>query len=155
MFACFNQGKKITPLSADTWARIIQRVPCSVIWLTQLRQSAHASMAAEFAARGVDSGRRLVLGGFVEGRKQHLRRMALADLFLDTAPFSAGSVGVEALFSSTPILTLSGQGATFAGRMGESLLRSVGLQALVTHTRQVFTHTHACAHTHANTHMYR
>ena len=46
--------------------------------------------------------------------------IALADLFLDTFPFNAGTTASDALWVGLPIVTYSGE--TFASRMAGSLL---------------------------------
>jgi predicted O-linked N-acetylglucosamine transferase (SPINDLY family) len=60
----------------------------------------------------------------------HLARLSLADLFLDALPFNAHSSGCDALWAGLPVLTCLGN--TFAGRVGASLLRAIGLPELVT-----------------------
>ena len=62
----------------------------------------------------------------------YLARMALADLFLDTFPYNAGTTASDALWMGTPILTLSGR--SYISRMAGSLLTSVGLPDLITTT---------------------
>jgi predicted O-linked N-acetylglucosamine transferase (SPINDLY family) len=57
--------------------------------------------------------------------------MSLADLFLDTLPFNAGTTASDALWAGLPVLTCSGE--AFAARMAGSLLHAVGLPELVTH----------------------
>ncbi len=61
---------------------------------------------------------------------QHLGRLKLADLFLDTLPFNAGTTASDALWTGLPLLTCAGE--TFAARMGGSLLRAIGLPELIT-----------------------
>jgi predicted O-linked N-acetylglucosamine transferase (SPINDLY family) len=59
----------------------------------------------------------------------HLARYALADLFLDTAPYGAHTTASDALWMGVPVLTLSGR--SFASRVCGSLVRSAGLDELV------------------------
>jgi predicted O-linked N-acetylglucosamine transferase (SPINDLY family) len=60
----------------------------------------------------------------------HIARHRLADLFLDTVPCNAHATASDALWAGLPILTCLGN--TFAGRVGASLLRAVGLPEMVT-----------------------
>jgi predicted O-linked N-acetylglucosamine transferase (SPINDLY family) len=60
----------------------------------------------------------------------YLARFRVADLFLDSSPFNAGTTASDALWAGLPVLTLAGQ--AFAGRMAASLLHAVGLPELVT-----------------------
>jgi len=82
----------------------------------------------ETEARGVDP-ERLVFAGR-SGLAEHLARHRLADLFLDTLPYNAHTTASDALWAGVPVVTC--QGNAFAGRVGASLLRAVGLPELVT-----------------------
>jgi predicted O-linked N-acetylglucosamine transferase (SPINDLY family) len=59
-----------------------------------------------------------------------MARFALADLFLDTSPYNAGTVASDALRMGLPLVTLSGR--AFASRMAGSLLRAIGLHDGIT-----------------------
>ena len=61
-----------------------------------------------------------------------MARFALADLFLDTSPYNAGTVASDALRMGLPMVTLAGR--AFASRMCGALLRAVGLEDCVTAT---------------------
>jgi predicted O-linked N-acetylglucosamine transferase (SPINDLY family) len=63
--------------------------------------------------------------------KEHLTRLAQADLFLDSLPFAAGTTASDALWAGALLLTCAGE--TFAARMAGSLLTAIGLPELVTH----------------------
>jgi predicted O-linked N-acetylglucosamine transferase (SPINDLY family) len=60
----------------------------------------------------------------------HLARLRLADLFLDTLYYNAHATAADALWAGVPVLTCSG--ATFASRVAGSMLHAVGLPDLVT-----------------------
>jgi len=72
---------------------------------------------------------RLIFGGVLP-YSDYLARYRSADLFLDTLPFNAGTTASDALWAGLPVLTCLGD--SFAGRMGGSLLNSVGLPDLIT-----------------------
>jgi predicted O-linked N-acetylglucosamine transferase (SPINDLY family) len=59
----------------------------------------------------------------------YLARYRLADLFLDTLPFNAGTTASDALWAGLPVVTCPGQ--TFASRMAGSLLGSIGMPEMV------------------------
>jgi predicted O-linked N-acetylglucosamine transferase (SPINDLY family) len=61
--------------------------------------------------------------------KEHLARLKLADLFLDTYPYNAGATASNVLRAGLPMITLMGE--TFASRYGSSLLDRLNLAALI------------------------
>ena len=56
----------------------------------------------------------------------------MADLFLDTLPYTAHTTGSDALWAGLPLLTCLG--STFPGRVAASLLHAVGIPELITET---------------------
>ena len=58
-----------------------------------------------------------------------LARYLIADLFLDTFPFNAGTTANDCLWMGCPLLTLSGR--SFASRMAGALLTAAGLSELI------------------------
>lgn len=62
----------------------------------------------------------------------HLARLANADLVLDCFPYGAHTTASDALWMGVPVLTR--EGASFASRVGASLLRAVGLPELIAST---------------------
>ena len=130
VFCSFNSNYKITPAMFDVWMRLLDKAPGSVLWLLQESSSARANLRAQAQLRGV-SENRLVFGERL-GLDAHLARHRLADLFLDTLPYNAHTTASDALWAGLPVLTCPG--TAFAGRVAASLLRSVGLPELVTHS---------------------
>lgn len=131
VFACFNNSYKINPDVFDAWMSILRDVPNSVIWLSHMDDDAKANLRREAEYRGVDSGR-LVFACRMQKREDHLERIRLADLFLDTWPYGAHTTASDALWVGLPVLTIYGK--TFAGRVASSLLSALGLQDLVAST---------------------
>ena len=62
----------------------------------------------------------------------HLARLPLADLFLDTFYCNAHTTASDALWAGLPVLTCLGH--TFAGRVAASLLTAANLPELITHS---------------------
>ena len=86
-----------------------------------------ANLRLEAAHRGIE-GPRLVFAPAVP-LPEHLARHALADLFLDTTPYNAGTTANDALLMGLPVLTTLG--ATMASRVAASQLTAIGLPELV------------------------
>lgn len=129
VFACFNTPYKIEPEVFDSWMRILQGVDNGVLWLYANENPAiEENLRIEARQRGVLEDR-IVFATRMEPA-QHLARVRLADLVLDTYLYNAGATGAGILFAGVPILTR--YGATVLSRMGTSMLSSVGLDELVT-----------------------
>lgn len=128
VFACFNNSYKITPEIFDVWMNLLKEIPDSVLWLSKPSAVAIENLKSEAKSRGVDSSR-LIFASRVPGRKEHLSRLRLADLFLDTPNYNAHATAADALWAGLPLLTLIGE--TFAGRVAASQLNSLGLNHLI------------------------
>jgi predicted O-linked N-acetylglucosamine transferase (SPINDLY family) len=88
---------------------------------------ARRNLVAFAAQCGVDAAR-IVFAPMVS-QAAHLARLQCADLALDVLPYGSHTTGSDALFAGVPMLTC--RGATFAGRVGASLLHAVELRELV------------------------
>jgi predicted O-linked N-acetylglucosamine transferase (SPINDLY family) len=128
VFCCFNNSYKFTPEMFDIWMRLLKTVDGSVLWLSEPNAAANSNLKREAEARGVPSDR-LIFAPFLPTVDEHLARLRLADLFLDTLPYNAHTTASDALKTGVPVLTTPG--ATFAGRVAASLLHAVGLPELI------------------------
>lgn len=131
VFACFNNAYKLNPVMFDIWMRLLREVEGSVLWLSEPNRSAKQSLLREARTRGVAS-ERLVFARFRPSPEEHLARLTLADLFLDTLPYNAHTTASDALWAGLPVLTCLGN--TFAGRVAASLLDAIGLPEMITAT---------------------
>ena len=129
VFACHNAAHKIGPEMFDVWMRLLQTVEGSVLWLKSPNPSAMGNLRREAKARGV-APERLVFAPRLPQTEDHLARLRLADLFLDTLPYNAHATACDALWAGLPVLTCLGN--TFPGRVAASLLHAIGLPELVT-----------------------
>ena len=131
VFCCFNNSYKIEPAVFGIWMRLLRRVEGSVLWLSAHSEAAVENLRREAARRGV-APERLIFAPRLPERADHLRRVRLADLFLDTFYYNAHTTACDALAAGVPVLTCYGE--TFAGRVASSLLHAVGLPELVAHS---------------------
>ena len=92
------------------------------------------NLQQELISHGVDPSR-VTLAPFVE-QPDHLARLRLADLFLDTLPYNAHTTASDALWAGVPVVTCLGP--TFAGRVAGSLLHAVGLPELITNSLEEY-----------------
>ena len=127
VFCNFNQGYKLTPGTFALWMRLLRQTEGSVLWLMASTDTFVSNLRRESERQGV-AANRLVFG---ERRPldEHLARLPLADLFLDSLPYNAHTTASDALWAGVPIITRRGR--TFAGRVAASLLTAVGLPELI------------------------
>lgn len=128
VFCSFNNNHKYTLEVFSAWMNILRRVPNSVLWLLADNPWAADNLRQQAKAQGIDP-KRLV---FAERASpaDYLARYLLADLFLDTFPFNAGTTANDALWMGLPVLTMSGR--SFASRMAGALLTAAQLPELIT-----------------------
>jgi len=135
VFCGFNNNYKFTPAMFEIWMRLLRNVEGSVLWLSQVNAAAVRNLKREAEARGVAASR-LVFAPFVERDDDHLARMSLADLFLDTLPYNAHASASDALWAGLPVLTIAG--ASFPGRVGGSLLHAIGMPELIAPSSEAY-----------------
>jgi predicted O-linked N-acetylglucosamine transferase (SPINDLY family) len=128
VFCCFNQSYKILPDVFSCWMRILNQVDGSVLWLAHSNATAIKNLKAEAVKQGVQE-HRLIFSERMPSIEEHLNRIQLADLFLDTLPFNAHTTASDALRMGLPVLTRMGE--SFASRVAASLLNAVNLPELV------------------------
>lgn len=126
VFCSFNRVSKISPEMFTVWMNILKMVPNSVLWLPESMQEAKNNLQKEAQKRGVDP-QRLIFAKILS-LDEHLKRLALADLMLDTNPYSGGATTSHALRMGVPVITLTGK--TYVSRMSASLLNALSLKDL-------------------------
>ena len=127
VYCSFCTDYKIDQMIFAAWMQILASVPGSVLWLI-VRTDATAKNLRQAAFRaGVDPDRLIFAPALP--KDQHLERLMLADLALDTAVVNGHTTTTDALWAGVPVLTL--QGGHFASRVASSLIRTMGLSDLV------------------------
>ena len=128
VFCTFNNNSKLSPVVFDVWMRLLDKVEGSVLWLMANSAAAARNLVREAAHRGVAPDRLVFASKTYHG--EHLARLPLADLALDTLPYNGHVTTSDALWAGLPVLT--SLGTTFAGRVAASLLNAAGLPELIT-----------------------
>lgn len=123
VFCCFSHHYKITPELFTAWLAIVGRCPGSVLWIVEDNGASRRNLTGRWLAAGL-AEERLIFAARVDPMR-YRARLALADLFLDTTPYNAGTIASDALRIGLPLLTIRGR--AFAARMAASLLTAVGL----------------------------
>ena len=134
IFCCFNSNYKISPSEFDIWMRLLKETKGSVLWLLRSNQWTESNLRTEAESRGI-SANRLVFAKPIP-QAEHLARLRLADLFIDTFNINAHTTASDALWAGVPVITKLGKG--FAARVAGSLLTAIDLPELITETEQEY-----------------
>jgi predicted O-linked N-acetylglucosamine transferase (SPINDLY family) len=121
VFCCFSKPYKITEEMFAAWMSILRQADRSILWLTQDNAGSRDNMLASARHAGI-AEERLIFSGRADP-DLYLSRLSLADLFLDTFPYNAGTVASDAIRMRLPLITLCGK--AFASRMATSLLHAM------------------------------
>lgn len=127
VFCSFNQSIKITPPVFKLWCELLRRNPSAILWLGFQSAVAQANLRREAQGQGIGADRI----PFAPWRElpDHIARLPLADLALDTFPYGSHTTGSDMLWAGVPLVARLGD--TFAGRVSASVLGAAGLPELI------------------------
>jgi len=127
VYCCFCSSYKINSDVFDSWMHILEQVDESVLWVLDSNPAVASNLQRRAKERNVDP-KRLVFADKLN-KYEHLERIKLADLALDTLKVNGAATTSDALWSGVPVVTMIGN--HFASRMSASILSSVGLSELI------------------------
>lgn len=128
VYACLNGMQKITAPCFARWMAILSATPGSVLWLRTGNEGANQRLRDAAVQSGV-APERLIFAPAVSGHPNHISRMGVADLFLDTFPYGAHATATDALSAGLPVLTVPGK--SFATRVCASIVAAAGVPDLI------------------------
>lgn len=129
IYCCFNKSYKITPEIFNTWINIINKVENSILWLNISNDQTKLNIINYAKKMGLNSNK-IFFTDRSKKYEDYLEKHSLADIFLDTFPYSAHSTGYASLISGVPIVTYKSE--TFATNVCSSLLMEADLQEFIT-----------------------
>ena len=107
VFCSFNNIFKVTPQVFNVWMNVLRQVDGSVLWLSNANEATAANLRSEAQMRGVAPDR-ILFAQRAARNEDHLARLALADLALDTLPYNGHTTTSDALWAGLPVLTCAG-----------------------------------------------
>lgn len=128
VFCNFNQSYKLTPSMFSVWVRLLKQVEGSVLWVLESNKWQSQNLRAEISRQGITPDR--IIFAPMVSQAEHLGRLGLADLFLDSLPYNAHTTASDALWAGLPLLTCLG--SAFPGRVAASVLKAGGMPELIT-----------------------
>jgi predicted O-linked N-acetylglucosamine transferase (SPINDLY family) len=147
-FITFGSFHRLEKLNSDVialWARVLRAVPGSRLRLQRkfvdsgFSRSNAAFFRERFAAVGITEDRVEIYGRRNQNRDQYFHDLANVDICLDPFPYNGHTVTCDSLWMGVPVVTKRGR--TYAGNIGASLLRSVGLPSLIAEDEQGYVAT--------------
>ena len=134
VFCNFNSSYKITPNIFNVWMNILKKTPKSILWLLKSNNAACENIWKTAEKKGIDRNRII----FAERlpHYDHLKRIAHADIFLDTFPYNAHTTASDTIRMGVPIIALMGK--SFASRVSSSILNQVNMKKLITTNTEDF-----------------
>ena len=127
ILSSFNQSFKIDKKMFNCWLEILQELPESIIWLLEDNKTAQLNLLKYAKKRNIDSDR--IIFAKRVSRSEHMERLKLADIALDTRIYNGHTTTTDALQSGVPVVTVTGN--HFASRVSTSLLNAFNLNELV------------------------
>jgi len=124
VFGSFNQSYKITQEVFAVWMRLLKEVPGSVLWMSPAPEMAEQNLRDFAVKEGVNSDR-LIFAELEPRKDDHLRRLQLVDLGLDTLVFNGQTTTKDLLWAGVPVVAY--YGSHFSSRVSASLLWALGM----------------------------
>tara|TARA_Y100000590_G_scaffold150951_1_gene173423 strand:+ start:10812 stop:12947 length:2136 start_codon:yes stop_codon:yes gene_type:complete len=128
IFCNFNRSYKINFKMLNIWSDILKQKDNSIIWLFADNEITKKNLKNEFSKLGINSSR--VVFADPTDHSNHLARHRLADLFLDTYPYTGHTTTSDALWTGLPVVTKIGN--SFSSRVSSSILSAISLNELIT-----------------------
>lgn len=134
VYCSFNNIFKYTPEMFSAWLDVLGQVENSVLWILSTNYTANNNLIQYAKERGIDCSR-FIFAPHIP-IEEHLKRLPLADVFLDTFPCNAHTTASDSVRMGVPIVTLCGQ--SFASRVAASILTAVNMTDLITNNLDDF-----------------
>ena len=122
VFCSFNAQLKINIEVITAWSEILKLAPFSVLWI--LRRDAHSEENIIQCFKDLGIGKERLIFAEQVSRIEHLGRLSLGCLFLDTWPYCAHTTASDAVRVGLPVLTKIGN--SFQSRVSASILNTLG-----------------------------
>jgi predicted O-linked N-acetylglucosamine transferase (SPINDLY family) len=131
VFGSMNNMTKLSTPVLEAWSAILNRVPGSMLRIKGrgLKQAGSQAVLKERLLAAKIDPDRVTLQPQTESVQTHLEQYQHIDIALDTFPYNGTTTTCEALFTSTPVITTTGD--RHASRVSASLLSAAGLGELV------------------------
>jgi predicted O-linked N-acetylglucosamine transferase (SPINDLY family) len=128
VYVCLNASYKLNPELFRVWLRILDKTKNTVLVLRADNEEIMRNLR-EFTKNFNISQERLIFINTLD-RQNYFSVLKVSDLFLDTYPYGAHTVAVEAAYYGLPLVTLKGE--SFASRISSSISSCLNSEELIT-----------------------
>lgn len=129
ILGCFNWSYKIEQNIFELWCDILNATSNSILWLLETNAQTKTNLLAAAAKKGLSADR--IYFAPLENKPEHLSRMKLVDLILDTYTCNGHTTTSDALYVGIPVLSCKGK--HFASSVAASILTTANLTELITY----------------------
>lgn len=130
-FVSFNHMAKIGPGLIKLWSQVLHAVSDSRLMVKHFSfrdEGVRSLFLSQFSECGIEA-ERIEIYSWADSCEEHLAYYRQADIALDSFPYNGTTTTCEALWMGVPVVTLAGR--LHAGRVGATLVNSVGLNSLI------------------------
>lgn len=127
VFASFVQTVKIDEYTFRVWMKILKQNENSILWLLKQKYGIYENYKRLAREAGVNPNR--IIYSDELPKFNHISRLKLADLLLDTLVYGAHTTTVDGLWAGIPTITIYGK--HFASRTPSSILKAIRLEKLI------------------------
>lgn len=139
LLAAPHRANKITPSIFNTWLKLLKNNKNIKLLLGPFSDEVKTNLTKHIIKQDLDI-KDIIFLERLDKRNDYIARLELFDIILDSFPYGSHSTAAEALFiGKIPVITLRGN--SFQSRVGSSLLKSVGLEKLVTQNLKQYFET--------------
>ena len=132
----FNNFRKISVETVDTWSSILQSVSNSRLILKSSTFCDTNFLLDKFKKNGVENKVKILDKVNFHKKKDHLELYNKVDLALDTFPYNGVTTTFEALWMNVPVMVLKGY--NFNSRCGESIIKNTKIDYLIASNRKEY-----------------
>ena len=135
VFCAFHNPLKINPTLFDAWLNILKRVDNSVLWISPNNQFIEKNLKLE-AERNSINPKRIIIAKRMEDINDHIERLKLADIFLDSYPYNSHSTTYDYIRAGLPMIIWKGN--AYPSRVAASIYGSINLNEVIAKNKEEY-----------------
>jgi len=135
VFCAFHNPLKINPILFDAWTNILKNVENSILWIKPNNQFVEKNLKLEARKKSIDPNR-IIVAKDIEYFNEHIERLKLADIFLDTYPYNSHSTTYDYIKAGLPMIIWKGD--TFQSRVAASIYSSINVKEVIVKSKDEY-----------------